>query len=180
MPYKKWLSESGIPWPYKDEFEIGCTVEHAGYPLTWLVAFFGPARLVSAFSTIILPDKGCDEPLEREAPDYSVTNIVFDSGVVVRLTCGIMAPRDHSLNFFGDDGVMRLEDVSHDHSPVRIQRFVKIRRRLMLTPWKRRYPAVGKDQPQRQVPGLAEARFRPGNRRSGGGHRREAVSPAGQ
>ena len=57
MPYKKWLSESGIPWPYKDEFEVGCTVEHAGYPLTWLVAFFGPARSVHAFATTLLPDK---------------------------------------------------------------------------------------------------------------------------
>src|SRR5262249_19068502 len=42
MPYKLWLSESGAPWPYEDEFEVGCTVEHAGYYLTWLAAFFGP------------------------------------------------------------------------------------------------------------------------------------------
>ncbi|MEO1135735.1 MAG: Gfo/Idh/MocA family oxidoreductase, partial [Pseudomonadota bacterium] len=37
-PYEKWLSESGAPWPAKDEFETGCTLEHAGYYLTWLMA----------------------------------------------------------------------------------------------------------------------------------------------
>lgn len=34
MRYHDWKSESGIPWPYKDEFEVGCTLEHAGYCLT--------------------------------------------------------------------------------------------------------------------------------------------------
>ena len=28
MPYRKWLSRSCKAWPYKDEFEIGCTIEH--------------------------------------------------------------------------------------------------------------------------------------------------------
>src|SRR4028119_705640 len=27
MPYRKWFSASGTPWPYKDEFEVGCTLE---------------------------------------------------------------------------------------------------------------------------------------------------------
>src|SRR5690242_11428364 len=30
-----WRNESGVPWPAKDEFEVGCTFEHAGYVLTW-------------------------------------------------------------------------------------------------------------------------------------------------
>ena len=29
MPYEKWKSESGIPWPYKDEFEISCTLDQS-------------------------------------------------------------------------------------------------------------------------------------------------------
>ena len=36
-PYRKWLSESGAPWPYEDEFATGCTLEHAGYYLSWLI-----------------------------------------------------------------------------------------------------------------------------------------------
>src|SRR6476620_8917071 len=33
MPYNQWISETGASWPYKDEFEVGCTLEHAGYYL---------------------------------------------------------------------------------------------------------------------------------------------------
>ena len=39
----QWKNAAGIAWPAKDEFEVGCTYEHAGYILTWLAAFFGPA-----------------------------------------------------------------------------------------------------------------------------------------
>jgi predicted dehydrogenase len=38
-----WRNAAGAAWPAKDEFEVGCTYEHAGYVLTWLAAFFGPA-----------------------------------------------------------------------------------------------------------------------------------------
>src|SRR5262249_49461000 len=51
MRPQTWASDSGAPWPYKDEFEVGCTLEHAGYYITWFVAFFGPARSVTSFST---------------------------------------------------------------------------------------------------------------------------------
>ena len=37
-PVRSWISEAGTPWPFVNEFETGCTVEHAGYVLTWLVA----------------------------------------------------------------------------------------------------------------------------------------------
>jgi predicted dehydrogenase len=57
MPYRKWKSVSGLPWPYKDEFEVGCTLEHAGYYLSWLAAWFGPATTVTSFASIRLPDK---------------------------------------------------------------------------------------------------------------------------
>jgi predicted dehydrogenase len=86
MPYKSWISESGIPWPYKDEFEVGCTLEHAGYYVTWLTAFFGPAETVTAFSACLVPDKQTDVALEVNAPDFSVACIKFASGVVARLT----------------------------------------------------------------------------------------------
>ena len=35
----RWRSASGAPWPAKDEFETGCTYEHAAYVLSWLAAF---------------------------------------------------------------------------------------------------------------------------------------------
>jgi len=144
MPYKKWSSESGIPWPYKDEFEVGCTLEHAGYYVTWLAAFFGPAQTVTAFSSCLIPDKETDVPLAVEAPDFSVACIKFASGVVARLTCGIVAPHDHTLEIVGDEGILCTKDCWYYRSPVYIKRRIRIRRKMFISPWKQKYPLVGK------------------------------------
>ncbi|HTV17599.1 MAG TPA: Gfo/Idh/MocA family oxidoreductase, partial [Polyangiaceae bacterium] len=45
--YRPRISASGAHWPHLDEFRTGCILEHAGYYLSWLVAFFGPARTVT-------------------------------------------------------------------------------------------------------------------------------------
>ena len=68
MPYRSWVSAAGVPWPAKDEFEVGCTFEHAGYYLTWFPAFFGPARTVTAFSACLAPDKQTDVPPATRGP----------------------------------------------------------------------------------------------------------------
>ena len=143
MPYRKWVSASGIPWPAKDEFEVGCTFEHAGYYLTWLPAFFGPARMVTAFSACLVPDKQTDMPLEHEAPDFSVACITFASGVVARLTCSIIAPHDHSLRIIADKGILGTHDCWYYRSPVYIQRPITIRGKTFMSPWKDRYRLVG-------------------------------------
>lgn len=111
-----WVNESGMPWPAKDEFEVGCTVEHAGYILTWLGAFFGPARTVTSFASCQLPDKGI--PVDVMAPDFTVGCIEYGDGVVARITCGLVAPRDKSLTIVGDDGVLFVGNVRHDAAPV--------------------------------------------------------------
>ena len=143
MPYRRWVSASGAPWPAQDEFEVGCTIEHAGYYLTWLPAFFGPARRVTAFSACLAPDKQTDMPLQREGPDFSVACITFASGVVARLTCSIIAPHDHTLRIIGDDGVLSTRDCWYYRSPVHIRRQVTIRRKTFMAPWKSRYPLIG-------------------------------------
>jgi predicted dehydrogenase len=143
QPYRKWASASGIPWPAQDEFEVGCTFEHAGYYLTWLPAFFGPAQTVTAFSACLVPDKQTDVPLERQAPDFSVAAITFASGVVARLTCSIIAPHDHSMRIIGDEGILSTRDCWYYHSPVYIQRQLTIRRKTFLSPWKTRYRPFG-------------------------------------
>ena len=144
MPYKQWVSESGIPWPYKDEFEVGCTLEHAGYYLTWLPAFFGPAETITAFSSCLISDKQTDVPLDVNAPDFSVACIQFSSGVVARLTCSIIAPHDHTLRIIGDRGILHTEDSWFYRSHVYIKRQITIRRKTLLTPWRENYPLVGK------------------------------------
>ncbi len=112
----------GLAWPAKDEFEIGVTLEHAGYYLTWLPAFFGPAKAVTAFGASLIPDKipgvALDPP---DAPDFTVACVEFQSGTVARLTCGIVAPRDHSLTLIGDNGILHVEEAWNYGSPVRVR-----------------------------------------------------------
>ncbi len=139
MPYKSWVSESGIPWPYIDEFEVGCTLEHAGYYLSWLPAFFGRAESVTAFGSTQIKDKETDIALEIDSPDFSVACIKFASGVVARLTCSIIAPHDHSLRIFGEDGIISIQDCWFYNSPVHIRRMFNLRRKRFISPIKQKY-----------------------------------------
>jgi len=145
MPYDQWISESGLPWPFQDEFEVGCTLEHAGYYLNWLTVFFGPAKTVTAFSTCLVPDKTPDILLSPpDTPDFSVACIKFASGVVARLTCSIVAPHDHSLRIIGDEGILGIHDCWYYGNPVYVQRMMRIRRKVFLNPLKKKYPLVRK------------------------------------
>jgi predicted dehydrogenase len=144
MPYKKWVSESGAPWPYKDEFEVGTTIEHAGYVVSWLPAIFGPALTVTGFSTCLFPDKETDVPLDTISPDFAVACIRFDSGVVARLTCSLVASHDHSLRVVGDRGELSVEDTWYYTAPISIRRWVNFRRRHIAIPWRRKYPLAAK------------------------------------
>jgi len=158
MPVEKWINEAGVPWPYVDEFETGCTIEHAGYVLTWLAAMFGPAKSVTAFSTTIVPDKVPDRKIES-ARDFSVGCIVFRSGVVARLTFGLFAPVDHQFKVFGDEGVITVEDPRRDHSPIYIRKYFTLRRSRRLIPWRSRYPLVESGRPQVKYRGSQERDF---------------------
>jgi predicted dehydrogenase len=142
MQYKKWINESGAPWPYKDEFEVGCTLEHGEYPVRLLTAFFGPVESVIAFSSCQIPNKETAIPLDTSAPDFSVACLKFRSGLVARLTCSIVAHNNRALRIFGDEGVLYTDDISKPRSHVYLKRRLTIRRRTVLTPWKRRYPLV--------------------------------------
>jgi len=132
-PTAKWINEAGVGWPVIDEFESGCTMEHAGYVLSWLCAFFGPAESLTAYSDILQPDKipGLDI---AQAPDFSVACIKFRSGVVARMTNGIYATHDHRMTFFGDDGILSVNDPRNDTSAIRERLYYTLRRRRTLGP----------------------------------------------
>ena len=115
-----WENEAGVPWPAKDEFEIGCTYEHAGYLLTWLAAFFGPARKVTSFAACLHPDKGI--AVDSMAPDFTSGCIEYDNQVVARVTCSLLGPKDKSLTIMGDEGVLMVPDVRNDGCPVYLRR----------------------------------------------------------
>ena len=134
---------SGAHWPAKDEFEIGCTYEHAGYYLTVLPQSRS-GHSVTAFSSLQIEDKGY--PVDVMAPDFSVGCIEYDDGVVARVTAGLVAPRSKSLTIVGTDGVIIVPYLRDDRSPILISnkgewssprgwftyRFRKVLRRLRL------------------------------------------------
>jgi predicted dehydrogenase len=126
MKPEGWSNESGAPWPYLGEYQVGCTLEHAGYYLTWLCAYFGPAETVTAFSSRVIEAK-TPIPLERpDTPDFSVAVIKFSSGVVARLTCSIVAPYDHRLRVIGDEGMVAVDECWQYNAPVKVERFSQL------------------------------------------------------
>ncbi|MGO3742267.1 Gfo/Idh/MocA family protein [Kerstersia sp.] len=138
-PYRNWRSLSGAPWPYEDEFEVGCTLEHAGYNLTWLLLFFGPVKRVVAFSSLCHPGKPVAANAQ-EAADFSVAVLEFHSGMVARLTCSIVAPHDHSFRIIGDEGILYAEDCWFYRDQPYYRKYLRIRNRFMQSPLRHRVP----------------------------------------
>lgn len=148
MAYKTWKSDAGAPWPYKNEFELGCTLEHAGYTLTWLASFFGPAESITAFASCQIPEKAPEVNREKTGPDLTVANIKFVSGVVARVTCSLIAPADHSIRIFGDEGILRIDDCWKPRIPVRYKKRINILGRSKTLPWWRSYPLLKDPRPK--------------------------------
>ncbi|MEM9746763.1 MAG: Gfo/Idh/MocA family oxidoreductase [Actinomycetota bacterium] len=134
MPFSGWSSEAGAPWPYRDEFELGTVIEHAGYVVTWLPAMFGSAVSVSGIADCLISDKA---GVATDGTDFSIGIIRFESGVVARVTCSLIASHDHSLRIFGDDGELRTEDTWFYGSKVQRRRSVNLlNRRHQWLPWR--------------------------------------------
>jgi predicted dehydrogenase len=156
-PYRRWLSESGAPWPAADEFRVGCTVEHAGYYLTWLLAMFGPVKTVIAASANLVAGNGADgDPL---APDFSTAVLLFESGVIARLTCSIVAPHEHGLRIIGEKGVLEVGECWDNSAKVKVRRRYVIRRRLVNSPFARRWKLKGSTHPKLKRRGAASMNF---------------------
>lgn len=114
----EWKNASGAPWPWLDELGVGCSLEHSGYYVSWLVAMFGPVAKVTTTTALIVPDKGVHTP---QRPDISIGVLEHHSGVVSRVTCGIFATQDHRLRIFGDDGELTVSECWNYNSSVTIQ-----------------------------------------------------------
>lgn len=122
MPYRSWISGSGAPWPYEDEFAVGPVVEHAAYYLNWLTSFFGPVREVSSFAALVVPEKLGRSPEQSLGPDFACACLRFSSGVVARFTCGTVAPENHSLQIVGESGVLSVSECWDYAAPVTLRR----------------------------------------------------------
>lgn len=127
MKPEGWRSRSGAPWPWRDEYEHGCTVEHAGYYLTWLIALFGPVARITAFSKVTAPDKAGDVALTQpDAADFSVACLDFANGVTARLTMSITAPYDQRFRVIGNRGELWTDTYRLFQNRVRLERFTPL------------------------------------------------------
>jgi predicted dehydrogenase len=156
-PYGKWASASGARWPADDEFRTGCTLEHAGYYLTWLMAMFGPVRRVIAGTARLLDD--AQTGAGHDTPDYASGTLFFDDNLVARLTCSIVASHDHGLRIFGDDGVLEVDEAWANGAPVRVRRRLVLRRRLISSPFASRIRIKGRTHPKVGRRGAASMNF---------------------
>jgi len=134
--YEKWKNEFGVSWPAKNEFESGSTLEHASYILCLLEKWFGKGELKIAFQNICLPDKII--PLHKESADFTCSVIEYPNNVIARVTCSIVAPKDHSIRIMGEKGVITIRDVWQFDSSVYWQNYLTIRKKTFLNPIKRR------------------------------------------
>jgi predicted dehydrogenase len=126
MNLEKMQSPTGAPFPYVEEFQEGCTVEHVAYHLVWICAMFGPALSVTAFSKALIEHK-TDTPLSpADTPDFSVGCLNFAKGVAARVTCSWVAPRDHRMRIIGEKGEICADNAFHDQTPVHLERFSRV------------------------------------------------------
>lgn len=126
MQMEKVQSPTGAPFPYAEEFQEGCTVEHVGYHLVWICAMFGPVQSVTAFSQALVPHKTQTPLSPPDTPDFSVACLTFASGVVARITCTWVTPRDHQMRIVGEEGEVTVDNVFHDQSAVHLERFSRV------------------------------------------------------
>jgi len=120
------VTASGAPFPWKEEFEMGCTFEHVGYQLSWMCAMFGPVKSVTGFSKQIMPEK-TDIHLEpSNTPDFSVGVLHFHSGVVGRVTCSISGVNDTSMKIIGNRGMVHSHTYGDYEGSVYLEAFNKM------------------------------------------------------
>jgi predicted dehydrogenase len=141
---ENWRSPTGAPWPVADEYQEGCTLEHLGYHLAWICALFGPVVSMSAFSKALVENKTAVALNPADTPDFSVACLNFHGGVAARITCSIVAPRDHGMKIIGDEGMLVADTYRQFRSDVHLERFSSISLNARKSRTVRGQPMVGK------------------------------------
>ncbi|ALX06037.1 MULTISPECIES: Gfo/Idh/MocA family oxidoreductase [Aeromicrobium] len=125
MGFEEVVSPTGAPWPLVEEILEGCTYEHLGYHLIWICGLLGPVTAVTAFSSELIEGKAGDVPGLSGTPDYSVANLHFASGAAARITCSVVAPRDHRMRVIGREGEITTDSYRQYRAPVFLERFTR-------------------------------------------------------
>lgn len=99
-------------------YAVGPLFDVAVYPLTIVTTLFGPARRVTAYGTVVYPDRVTKDgtPFHLSTPDFAVAVIEHADGTLTRLTANFYVPqgsKQHGLEFHGDLGSLYM-DTWHD------------------------------------------------------------------
>ena len=118
--------ESWHPRP-EPFYRIGPLADVGVYPLTILTAMFGPARRVTAFGRVVLPDRVTvnGEPFTVGAPDFGVAVVELEDGPVVRLTTSFYVmqhSKQRGIEFHGDEGSLLLASWQEFDAPIELAR----------------------------------------------------------
>lgn len=125
MEFEKVESPTGAPWPLEEEIIEGCTFEHVGYHLVWICGLLGPVTAVTAYSNELIETKAPALPGRSGTPDYSVACLTFANGASARITCSVVAPRDHRMRVIGTKGEVSTDSYRQYRSPVYLERYSK-------------------------------------------------------
>lgn len=96
-------------------YEVGALFDVGVYPLTLLTTIFGPARQVTAYSAMLMPNRITkhDRPFQLTTPDWAVLLVELASGPLVRLTTNFYVghhTKQTGVEFHGDDGSLYLSN----------------------------------------------------------------------
>jgi len=101
------------PQPF---YAVGPLYDVGVYPLAILTGIFGPASRVSAFSTVLMPQREARSgvPFQVAAPDFTVALLQFggENGPLVRLTANFYASeksKQDGIEFHGDLGSLYMK-----------------------------------------------------------------------
>jgi predicted dehydrogenase len=110
-------------------YDVGALYDVGVYPLTLITAIFGPARRVTAYGRVLLPERETLDgtPYVLETPDFVVAVIELASGPVVRLTADFYVDgpntKQHGVEFHGDAGSLYLSSWHNFDATVELAAF---------------------------------------------------------
>jgi predicted dehydrogenase len=115
------------PGPF---YQVGALFDVGVYPLTLVTTFFGPATKVTAYATVLHPDRVTKEgiPFHIDTPDWLVAAVELSNGTVVRLTTNFYVghhSKQKGLEFHGDLGSLYLGSFQDFHAAVEFSEFAK-------------------------------------------------------
>jgi predicted dehydrogenase len=144
MAFENVKSVTGAPWPLREEILEGCTFEHIGYHLVWICGLLGPAIAGTGFSAELIESKMESLPGKVGTPDYSVACLSFASGATARITCSVVAPRDHTMRVVGSKGELVSDSYRHYRSPVYLEQYSKTSLNARKFRTLRSWPSLGR------------------------------------